>query len=59
MYRTERFYRIDQLLASSRAVSKQTVLDDLEISCAMLKRDIAYMRDQLNAPVIFDTVLRG
>ena len=59
MIRTERFNRIYQLLASSRAVSKQTVLDDLEISWAMLKRDISYMRDQLNAPILFDTVLRG
>ena len=59
MIRTERFNRIDQLLASSRAVSKQTVLDDLEISWAMLKRDIACLRDQLNAPILFDTVLRG
>ena len=48
---TERFYRIDQLLASSQAVAKQTLLDELEISWATLKRDIAYMRDRLNAPI--------
>ena len=59
MYRTERFYRIDQLLASGQAVSKQTVLDDLEISWVILKRDITYMRDPLNVPLLFDNVLRG
>ena len=59
MYRTERFYRIDQLLASGQAVSKRTVLDDLEIPWAMLKSDIACMRDRLNVLILFDTVLRG
>ena len=59
MNRTERFYRIDQLLASSQAVAKQTLLDELEISWATLKRDIAYMRDRLNAPILFDSLLKG
>ena len=59
MNRTERFHRIDQLLASGQAISKQTLLDDLEISWATLKRDIAYMRDRLNAPILFDSLLKG
>jgi predicted DNA-binding transcriptional regulator YafY len=59
MNRTERFYRIDQLLSSSQAVAKQTLLDELEISWATLKRDIAYMRDRLNAPILFDSLLKG
>lgn len=59
MNRTERFNRIDQLLASGQAVSKQTLFNDFEISWATLKRDIACMRDRLNAPILFDTVLRG
>ncbi len=59
MNRTERFYRIDQLLGTGEAVSKQALLKDLEISWATLKRDIAYMRDRLNAPIIFDQQLGG
>jgi predicted DNA-binding transcriptional regulator YafY len=59
MNRTERFYRIDQLLASGKAVNKQTMMDELEISWATLKRDIAYMRERLNAPIIFDSSQGG
>ncbi|MDD1620741.1 MAG: WYL domain-containing protein, partial [Methylococcaceae bacterium] len=55
MNRTERLYRIDQLLTSGTAVAKQALLDDLEVSWATLKRDIAYMRDRLNAPITFDS----
>jgi predicted DNA-binding transcriptional regulator YafY len=53
MNRTERFYRIDQLLALGQAVSKQTLLDELEMPWTMLKHDIAYIRERLNAPIIF------
>lgn len=59
MNRTERFYRIDQLLTASRVVSRQSLLDDMEISWATLKRDIAYMRERLNAPIIFDSQQGG
>ena len=59
MNRTERFYRIDQLLASGQAVSKQTVLNDLEIPWATLKRDIAYICERLNPPILFDSVERS
>jgi predicted DNA-binding transcriptional regulator YafY len=55
MNRTERLYRIDQLLASRNVVDKQTLMDDLEVSWATLKRDIAYMRERLNAPIVFDS----
>ena len=58
MNRTERFYRIDQLLASGQAVSKQTLLNELEISWAKLKRDIADICDRLNPPILFDSVER-
>ena len=57
MNRTERF-RIDQLLASGQAVSKQTLLNDLEISWATLKRDIAFICDRLNPQILFDSVER-
>ena len=59
MNRTERFYRIDQLLTSSQAVSQQTLLNDLELAWAILKRDIANIRDRLNALIQFDSVLKN
>lgn len=55
----ERIYRIDQLLHERRSVTFQELLDRLEVSRATLKRDLAYMRDRLNAPIIFDKELSG
>ena len=55
----ERVYKIDQLLHERRSITFQELLDKLEVSRATLKRDIAYMRDRLNAPIIFDKELSG
>jgi predicted DNA-binding transcriptional regulator YafY len=55
----ERIYRIDHLLNDRKLVSFQELLDRLEISPATLKRDLAYMRDRLNAPIVYDKELNG
>lgn len=55
----ERFYKIDQLLNERRSVSFKDLQEKLGISPATLKRDIAFMRDRLNAPIIFDRELGG
>lgn len=54
MNRSERFHRIDQLLAAHGGMSRQNLLDELEISWATLKRDLAYLKNYFNAPIIFD-----
>lgn len=54
MDRTERFYRIDQLLNERKVVHIETFLAELEISRATFKRDIEYLRDRLNAPIVWD-----
>ena len=54
MNRTERFYRIDQILSSRAVVPRQLLLDELDISWATLKRDLSYLRERLNAPIEFD-----
>jgi predicted DNA-binding transcriptional regulator YafY len=59
MSNNERIYRIDQLLNDRKAVSFQTLIDRLEVSPATLKRDLAYMRDRLNAPIVYDKELNG
>ena len=59
MNQIERFYKIDQMLSERGAVSFQSMLDELEISRATLKRDLAYLRDRLNAPIIHDRVAGG
>jgi predicted DNA-binding transcriptional regulator YafY len=59
MDRTERFYRIQQLLRQSRVVPVRTFLGDLEISLATFKRDLEYMRSRLNIPIVWDRELNG
>ena len=54
MDRTERFYKIDNLLHVNSAVSIDRFLRELEVSRATFKRDIEYMRDRLNAPIEWD-----
>lgn len=54
MNRTERFYRIDQLLAARGLLSREALLEELQVSWATLKRDLAYLKDRFNAPIVFD-----
>jgi predicted DNA-binding transcriptional regulator YafY len=54
MDRSERFYRIDQLLQDRGVVSRDVFLDELEVSLATFKRDLEYMRDRYNAPIVWD-----
>lgn len=54
MDRTERLYRIDRMLNDRKVVSVQEFLQELEVSLATFKRDLEYLRDRLNAPVIWD-----
>ena len=55
----ERIYQIDQLLNGRNFVTFQDLMERLEVSKATLKRDLAYMRDRLNAPIVFDRDLGG
>ena len=53
MDRTERFYKIDNLLHAHQVVPIDRFLEDLGVSKATFKRDIEYMRDRLNAPIVW------
>jgi len=57
--RTERFYKIDQLLQNRPAVPIREFLDSLGVSLATFKRDLEYMRDRLNAPIVWDRDANG
>jgi predicted DNA-binding transcriptional regulator YafY len=57
--RTERFYKIDQLITERRVVPFQTLIETLEVSPATVKRDIEYLRNRLNAPIIWDREAGG
>ncbi len=54
MNRTERFYRIDQMLHERRLVPIKVFLDELDISRATFKRDMEYLRERLHAPIVWD-----
>lgn len=51
MDRTERFYKIMALLERRRYTPREVLLDELGVSRATLKRDLAYLRDRMSAPI--------
>ncbi len=59
MNRLERFYKIDQLLQEKKFVARDEFLMSLEVSLATFKRDLEYMRDRFNAPIVYDAEQRG
>ena len=59
MDRSERLHQIDRLLSARRAVPVRVLLDELQISLATFKRDLAYLRDRLAAPIVWDRERRG
>lgn len=59
MKQTERLYLIDRLLRSRRSISFDDLRRELEVSPATLKRDLAFMRERFNAPIVFDRDMQG
>jgi predicted DNA-binding transcriptional regulator YafY len=55
----ERIYQIDQMLSARPFVPRQELQERLGVSWATLKRDLAYLKDRLNAPIVFDRRLGG
>lgn len=59
MDRTERFYKIEHLIRSRGCVSFAALIETLEVSPATLKRDLAYLRERLDAPIEYDAGANG
>jgi len=59
MDRTERLYEIDRLLKEFKVVPMSRFLEELEVSRSTVKRDFEYLRDRLNAPLVWDHRRRG
>ncbi|MBX3622473.1 MAG: WYL domain-containing protein [Rhizobacter sp.] len=59
MDRTERFYKIDRMLRNRGCVSFEALRDELAVSPATLKRDLQYLRDRLDAPIVYDRFDNG
>jgi len=59
MDRTERFYKIQRLLTQRKFVPRDTFIEELGISRATLKRDLAYLRDRMLVPIEWDRDQNG
>ncbi|PJA58803.1 MAG: transcriptional regulator [Rhodocyclales bacterium CG_4_9_14_3_um_filter_68_10] len=59
MNRTERFYKIDQMIQEHGSVPFAMFRERLEVSRATIKRDLEFMRNRLNAPIVWDRDARG
>lgn len=59
MTKTARVYKIEMLIRNRGHVNFQTLLEELEVSPATLKRDLDYLKDQLGAPIVYDRFLNG
>ncbi|GHU78831.1 hypothetical protein FACS189462_4080 [Spirochaetia bacterium] len=54
-----RIYFIDQAIASGRYPNAPSLAKKYETSLSSINRDIAYMRDMLNAPIEYDFFKKG
>lgn len=60
MDRTERFHKIENRLRQKKAsVSFAQLQSELEVSVATLKRDLRYLRDRFDEPIVWDPQTRG
>lgn len=62
MDRTERFYKIEMLIRSrlgDGCVSFAELMAELGVSRATLKRDLEYLRERMNAPIVYDRGCNG
>jgi predicted DNA-binding transcriptional regulator YafY len=59
MDRTERFYKIELLIRTRASVSFATLMDELGVSRATLKRDLEYLRSRMDAPIVYDRDSNG
>ncbi len=56
---TTRLYRIEALIRQHGHVSFQTLIDELEVSPATLKRDLEFLRSRMGAPIVYDALQGG
>ncbi len=55
----ERIYHFHEELTNTRYPNATTLVDQFEVSLATARRDIAYLRDRLLAPIAFDQINNG
>jgi predicted DNA-binding transcriptional regulator YafY len=57
--RTERFYKIEMLIRNRGCVPFADLMSELEVSRATLKRDLEYLRERMDAPIVYDRYANG
>ena len=59
MGQTERLYQIEARLRAQHVVSSRRLCEECGVTRATLNRDLALLRDRLNAPIVYDRHLGG
>lgn len=59
MNKTERIFKIEQLIVARKVVSFAALLGELEVSRATLKRDLEYLRSRMKTPIVYDREVNG
>lgn len=59
MKKADRIYKLHTLLQNRRFITRKELQSTLEVARATLTRDIEFLRNQMNAPVIYDAELGG
>lgn len=59
MDRSERFYKINDMLRARRSVPLRDFTAALEVSVATFKRDLEYLRDRFGMAILWDRARRG
>ena len=54
MNKTERIFKIEQMIASRQVVTFKAMLEELEVSRATLRRDLEYLRSRMKTPIDYD-----
>ena len=59
MNRAERIFRLHKLLKGRRPVPLRRLMEELDASKATVNRDLGYMRDFMEAPIVYDHAANG
>jgi predicted DNA-binding transcriptional regulator YafY len=59
MSQTRRLYQICAMLNEATPPTRADFLRRLDVSPATFKRDLTYLRDQLNAPIVYDSFTKA
>lgn len=59
MSQTERILYLDRMMRANGKVTVQQAADEYEVSTRQIKRDIEYMRERFDAPVVYNRAIHG